>query len=228
MYNWNIFKSFTKGEWGLWIGSLIFIMLSFCFSSEKELLTLIASLIGVTALIFIAKGDVIGQVLTCVFSLFYAVISFRFHYYGEMITYLGMTSPIALLSVVSWLKHPYKKNEVEVASLKKSQFMTLGTLTIFVTWTFYFVLKYFETVNLCMSTISIATSFMASALMFLRSPYYAIAYASNDMVLILLWIMASIENVSYLPMVLCFMIFLVNDLYGFVNWKRMQKRQHQI
>ena len=79
--------------------------------------------------------------------------------------------------------------------------------------------------NLLFSTISITTSFVASYLTFLRSPYYAIAYSANDVVLIVLWIMASMENISYLPMVFCFIMFLANDLYGFYNWRRMRKRQ---
>ena len=82
-----------------------------------------------------------------------------------------------------------------------------------------------NTANLIFSTISITTSFVASYLTFLRSPYYAIGYSANDVVLIILWILASVEDISYLPMVACFIMFLFNDLYGFYNWRRMQKRQ---
>ncbi len=66
---------------------------------------------------------------------------------------------------------------------------------------------------------------MASALTFLRSPYYALFYAANDIVLIVLWSLASAENISYIPMVICFSCFFINDLYGFINWQRMKKRQ---
>ncbi|MBO5270667.1 MAG: nicotinamide mononucleotide transporter, partial [Clostridia bacterium] len=82
-----------------------------------------------------------------------------------------------------------------------------------------------HTENLLISTISVTTSFFAASLVFLRSPYYALAYAANDVVLIVMWIMASVEDISYLPMILCFVMFLLNDLYGFVNWRRMEKRQ---
>lgn len=66
---------------------------------------------------------------------------------------------------------------------------------------------------------------MAASLAMLRSSYYALFYAMNDIVLIVLWILATIENISYLPMVLCFFCFLVNDLYGFINWQKMKKTQ---
>ena len=71
------------------------------------------------------------------------------------------------------------------------------------------------------------TSFLAVYLTFRRSPYFALAYASNDVVLIILWTLAAMADVTYLSVLICFVMFLVNDLYGFVNWKRMQKRQLQ-
>ena len=50
-------------------------------------------------------------------------------------------------------------------------------------------------------------------------------YAANDIVLILLWIMATVENISYLSVVVCFAAFFVNDVYGYVNWKKMERHQ---
>lgn len=224
----NSFKSLTRLELILWLSSVAVIVLSFIVGSSRDVLTIIASLIGVTALIFVSKGDVLGQVLTVVFSLFYAVISFRFRYYGEMITYLGMTAPIAVLSAVSWFKNPYEngKNEVKIAKLTKVKTIVLMLLTVAVTVLFHFILKYFNNANLFMSTVSIATSFSASAFMLLRSPYYAVAYACNDVVLVILWIMASMEDISFLPMIVCFAIFLINDIYGFFNWRKMSRKQN--
>ncbi len=223
----NPFRKLTRSGWIIWSVSVVLVTLSFVLGSEFEPLTLAASLIGVTALIFLAGGDVWGQILTIVFSLFYSFISLKFHYYGEMITYLGMTAPIAALSVVSWLKHPYRKeeNEVEVAKLTAVKAIVLLVLTAIVTALFYFILEFFGTANLLVSTISIATSFLASALMFLRSKAYALAYAANDIVLIVLWVLASLEEPSYFPMIICFSAFLVNDLYGFYSWNKMHKRQ---
>ena len=78
------------------------------------------------------------------------------------------------------------------------------------------------------STISITTSFIAAYLTFRRSPYFALAYASNDIVLIVLWVLASFKDISYISVVICFVVFLVNDLYGFISWLRMMKRQEKV
>lgn len=222
----NPFKKLTKFEMGLWICSVVVIIVSFFASNRGDVLTLIASLIGVTALIFLAKGYVIGQILCIIFAVFYGIISFCFKYYGEMITYLCMSAPAAVASLISWIKHPYKNSdEVEVSRVGKKQIIFMFFLAILVTILFYFILSALNNANLFFSVLSVTTSFVASYLTFLRSPYYALGYVANDIVLIILWILAAIENISYIPMIFCFVMFLANDLYGFFNWKRMQARQ---
>ena len=135
--------------------------------------------------------------------------------------------PMSVFALISWIKNPYKgnKSEIEVNKLKRKEYIFISILAILVTFIFYFVLDYFNTANLIPSTISVTTSFLAVYLACRRSPYFAIAYASNDIVLIVLWVMASAEDISYISVVVCFAVFLVNDIYGFINWRRMQKRQ---
>lgn len=218
-------KSLNKFERILWIVSLTVVAASFVAGGSGDLLTLAASLTGVTALIFIARGDVMGQLLTVVFSLLYAAVSWEFRYYGEMATYVGMTMPIAAASVVTWLKNPYSENEVAVGSMTLRKWLILIAADIVATVLFYFILKALGTANLLFSTISVATSFLAAGLAMLRSPFYAAAYASNDLVLIVLWVYASFSDLSFLPMVLCFVMFFVNDMYGFYSWRKMFRRQ---
>ena len=98
-------------------------------------------------------------------------------------------------------------------------------LTIVVTVVFYFILKHFDTANIIPSTISVTTSFMAVYLTFRRCPTFALAYAANDIVLIVLWILASCMDMRNISVVVCFIAFLLNDVYGYISWQRMKKRQ---
>lgn len=220
------FKQLNTFERILWAVSLVVVTASFLLAPQKDYLSLAASLIGVTALIFVAKGLVLGQLLTVIFSVFYGIISVVFGYYGEAITYLLMTAPMAMAAIISWIRHPFEdSDEVEVAKLNKSTKIILAVLTAVVTVAFYFILGALGNKNLLISTLSVTTSFVAASLTFLRSPYYAIGYSLNDLVLIVLWIMAAISNPQYIPMIFCFVMFLANDLYGFIYWRRMEKRQ---
>ncbi len=224
----NLFYYFTNGEKILWGLSVFFIILSFGVFDKENYLTLTASLIGVTSLIFNAKGNPFGQFLMVVFSILYGIISYTFSYYGEMITYLGMTAPMAVFALVSWLKNPFKGNKSEVTvnkiTGKETTFMII--LTIIVTIVFYYILVTFNTANILPSTFSVTTSFLAVYLTFRRSEYFAIAYAANDIVLIILWILATMQNMMYLSVVVCFVAFFVNDLYGYISWRKMYLRQN--
>lgn len=223
----SIVGYFTRTELILWSVSVVLITVSFAIFDRQQYLTLAASLIGVTSLIFNAKGNPIGQFLMVVFSILYGIISFTFAYYGEMATYLGMTAPMAVFALIVWLKHPYKGNkaEVKVNHLQSKEIVFVSIITAIVTVAFYYILKSLNTANLITSTISVTTSFLAVYLTFRRSAYFALAYAANDIVLIVLWVMAMQTDISYLSVVICFVVFLINDIYGFVNWTKMQKRQ---
>ena len=225
----NYKKYFSTTEIILWLSSVILIVGSFCIFDRESYLVLCASLIGVTSLIFNAKGNPFGQLLMVIFSLLYGIISYTFSYYGEMITYLGMTMPMAIFALISWLKNPYNGNkaEVKVNSISKKENAFMWITTLIVTVVFYFILTYFNTANIVPSTLSVTTSFVAVYLTFRRSPYFAIAYALNDIVLIILWVLASFSDIRYVSVVFCFIAFLFNDIYGFINWQRIKERQNK-
>lgn len=221
------FHYFSKREFALWGISAFLILISFFLFDRENYLTLAASLIGVTSLIFNAKGNPFGQLLMVIFSLLYGIISYRYAYYGEMITYLGMTGPMAAFALLSWLKNPYNGNraEVRVNILKTKEIAFMAVLTAVVTFIFYYILAAFHTANLALSTLSVATSFAAVYLTFRRSAFFAAAYAVNDIVLIVLWILAALNDTSYFSVVICFLLFFINDMYGFTSWCGMQRQQ---
>ncbi len=223
----KFFKSFTVAEWLIWSLSAALIIASFLVFKNEQWHYLAGSLIGITALVLVSKGNPLGQILIIAFSVFYGVISYSFRYYGEMITYLCMSMPIAVVALVSWLKNPYNgnKSEVKVNSLNKKEWCVFAFLSAAVTVAFYFILKALKTPNLAVSTLSVLTSFSAAYLTARRSRFYALGYGANDIVLIILWSLAAVRDIVYLPIVICFVAFAALDTYGFISWSKMSKRQ---
>lgn len=223
----KLLSYFSRFEICLWCGSMLLAVISFAIFDRENYIMLISSIIGAAYLIFNAKGNPIGQVLLIIFSILYGVISYGFSYYGEMITYLGMSTPMAVLSLISWLKNPYNGNraEVKINSLKKKEIIFMFALTAVITFIFFFILKRFGTANLIPSTASVTTSFLAVYLTLRRSRCFTLAYAANDIILIILWILATLSDIAYMSVTICFLMFLVNDIYGYINWTKMYKRQ---
>ena len=223
----NPWKELSVKEWWLWSISMLIVTVSNLVGGSFDVLTLAATWVGITSLIFAAKGNVWAQFLMVAFSILYGIISFRFRYWGEMITYLGMTLPMAVWSAVTWLRNPSagSKSEVAIRKLEKKHFLFLLVLSIVVTGAFYFILRWLETPNIVFSTLSVTTSFLAASLTMLRSSYYALGYAANDLVLIVLWGLAAAKDPVYIPVIINFMIFFMNDMYGFMSWKKRERTQ---
>ena len=221
----KIFGNFTVTDYVLWGFSVAAIILSAVLFGNSDALTLVATLFGVTSLIFYAKGNIVGPVLMFVFCVIYGIISYSYAYYGELITYMFMSLPMAVFTIVSWLKHPSKedKSQVEINAVSLKETVLSFVAALVVTAVFYFILSALHTTNIVFSTISVATSFIAVYFSCRRSPYYALGYAANDIVLIILWALASRDDKKYISVVVCFVVFLINDLYGFFSWQRRKK-----
>lgn len=221
---WNYFSFFEKMLWGC---SMLMIGTSFIVFKGSGVLSMITSLIGATSLILCAKGNPAGQAVIVVFSLLYGIISYSFSYYGEMLTYMGMTAPMAVISLIIWLKNPIEESrtQVRIRRASVSEAAIIFLIAIPITVIFYFILKAWGTQNLIPSTLSVTTSALAVAFTARRCALYATAYALNDGVLLVLWTTASFHNSSYIPLVTCFAVFLVNDIYSYYNWNRLLKAQ---
>lgn len=138
--------------------------------------------------------------------------------------------PISIMSIVSWLKNKSNNNEnvVKVNKIHGKEYLYLSVFTIIATIGFYFLLKMLNTNELIISTVSLMTSLLASYLMFRRSSYYAVCFMLNDIILIILWSLVVINNsIAYLPTVITFIVFLINDTYGFIHWKMEEKKQNK-
>jgi len=223
----NPFKNFSKKDWVILIVSLTAVLTCNLLTPGVTWSTAVGVVVGAVALVFMARGDVWGQVLTVAFSILYGITSWQFRYYGEMITYLCMTLPMALMAVVSWLRHPFQGNqaEVEIHRLTRRQRWGLVWWCGIATIVLGILLWRLNTPNLLFSILSVSTSFTAAYLTFYRSSAYAIAYAANDVALIVLWVLASVKDISFTPMIACFSVFLLNDVYAYISWKHREKRQ---
>ncbi len=216
----------TVFEWALWLTSMTVTLVLYFIYPAEDPLSMIAALFGFSCLIFIAKGAIIGQVLCVIFATLYGIVSLRVGYYGEMLTYMCMSAPVAIFTIISWAKHPFKEtSEVAVRELRRRDVPRVAVACVLVTVLFHFVLRWLGCANLTVSTVSVITSFFAASLAFLRCPWFSLGYIANDLVLIVLWSLMLKADRSALSMVACFSLFLLHDLYGFISWQRMERRQ---
>jgi nicotinamide mononucleotide transporter PnuC len=218
---WNWF------EIGLLSVSVVAIIGCFVFSVDKNYLSLASSILGVVTVVFTSKGLLLAPVLSVVYSVIYTIISVSQRYYGEAIIYMLIMIPMQVVTIIGWFKNKKQDSDiVEVGKVSKKEYLILGGVTVALTFAFYFLLKWLNTAELVVSTISLITSALATYLVFRRCSYYALFYVLNDIILIVLWTIAmSREGVAFLPVVVSFYVFFINDVYGFIRWKKQEREQ---
>jgi len=179
----------------------------------------------ITALL-LAKGKYSCYIICFISTFFYAYISYINGYYGEIIVSLGLTLPLSIYGLVNWLKNLYNKHTVRIRNMSKRELMILIGSQFIMVFGYYLLLKVFNTNNLIVSTLSLVASVMASYCTARRSENGFIFYIINDLILITLWGLPVITgNLSLIPVLLCPMLLLVNDIYGVYNWKRLKEKQ---
>lgn len=222
------------GKWNLFEILLLSISLAatatiFFLGREKNPWSLLSSVFGIVCVIFTAKGNPVAQYLSIVFAVFYSVVSYQSRYYGEMLIYLFLMIPIHVACIVSWIRHRRdpESAEVRINSLRAREYLLLGMADCIVTVAFYFLLKALGTDELIVSTISLVSSVSAAYLMLRRSEYYAVCFIVNDIILLILWGLRVYHyGVSSLPTLITFVVFLINDVYGFLAWRKRRRRQN--
>ena len=223
----KLFKDWTNFEKLLLFGSIVIVsVVGICFKSD--LLTVSCSIVGIITALLLAKGKNLGQVFGLLITVLYSIVSFKNKYYGEVLIYSLLMLPMYVIGVFTWINHKNEKtNSVEINSIKKKEWMIVSCIFTIVFVGIYYLLKAFNTSELIVSTISVLASLFAVYLQIRRSRYSFSFYIVNDIILMFLWGIPVVHG-SYMlfPMFLNPTINLINDLYGFYNWKKTEKIQN--
>ena len=220
----KVFGHWHIAELILYIAGLVLIsVMSICFKASW--ISAVTGIFGLSCVMFTAKGKVIGIFLTWGMIVFYSILSFQNKYYGEVFINICMMFPMTIISLVAWLKHLGKDYVVKVNSITKKEIIIVSAVAVIAFVVFYFVLRALGTSQLIFSTISIVTSVLATYFQSRRSKYGFLSFLFNDAVLCVLWLMATLEDIKNISMLVAVALYVVCDIYGFVSWSVMQKRQ---
>jgi len=220
------FRDWSKFEIILILISIISIIVSGIIFNSYVIVT-ISSIISVVTALLQAKGKIESQFFALIECLLYAMVSYFNRYYGEVIFSLIFMLPMTIGAIISWITHKNVKTDtVEVNEVKLREWILLAFTSVIVFIGAYNILKYFNTSELLVSTISIIASLIAVYLLARRSKYCFIFYLINDIILIILWGLPVISGeLLLIPMVINPLTLFINDAYGSFNWNRMEKEQ---
>jgi len=220
-----MFKDWNKFEkWFLFLGILANCIATYLFKGTWIDFTY--TLLYFTGAILLAKGKVINYIITFIATFFYAYVSYKNGYYGEIIITFGMTLPLCIYGFVNWLKNLYNKDTVKIKDMSKKELTILLLSQCILVFGYYFLLKAFNTNNLIVSSLSLVSSVLATYCTARRSENGFIFFILNDLILMTLWFIPVIQgNLSVIPILISPCLLFINDCYGVYNWKKLKKEQ---
>ncbi|MBD5086513.1 MAG: nicotinamide mononucleotide transporter [Clostridiales bacterium] len=217
---WNIAESIFYV-----FGLALIITMSIVFKASW--ISAIAGIFGLSCVLFAAKGKVICVFLTWGMIVFYSLLSYQNKYYGEVFINLCLMFPMTVIQLVAWIRNLGKDHVVKVNSITKKEVFIVVLVACVAFVAFYFILRALNTSQLIISTISIVTSVLATYFQSRRSKYGFLAFLFNDVVLCVLWLFATLEDTANVAMLTAVALYVVSDIYGFISWGVLQKRQQK-
>ena len=217
----SYFGSWNNFECGLIILAIILI-LGVGVILNCELLSIIVAFLGIFSALCQTKGLVLGQFFGVILAILYSYISYINRYYGEIMVYLLMVLPMYIIGIYTWSKNrDWKTEKLKQSDIKLREWLFLFILNVILFIGLYILLKYFNTNQLFISTLSMNLNLSATYLLIRRSRYCFIVYLFNALILLLLWGLPVINgNIMFLPMVFDAGLLIVNNIYGMIKWTR--------
>lgn len=222
---------FSQVKWYEWLYMPLFIctiiVLGCVFKAGA--LVIFNSLSGILTVFFLAKGKMIGNVLGVIQSVFYIVISYFNAFYGEVLLCCCITIPIYIASIISWARNLNSKDKIVKVnkSLGWVEWVVSILSAVVISIGIYFLLDFFNTANLLVSTLSVFSCLMAGYLVVRRSEYNFVFYILNNIVCICLWVYAILQNneLGYITTIVQYCMFLILNIFGVFNWIKIKKVQ---
>lgn len=219
--NWSLFEKIF-----LLLGTFLAIFLT--FTLKASWIDLVYVLLYFWTSVLLSKGKYTCYVIGMISTFFYAFVSYKNAYYGEVIIALLCTLPLMIFGLINWVKHQDDTNTVIIKEVSKKELLLLLLSQLILFIGYYYLLKHFNTNNLLVSTFSIVASVIATYLTARRSEYGFIGYIINDVILIVLWCIPVFSGkIELLLDAFGPTLLLINDSYGIYNWKRIKKYQER-
>lgn len=223
----NYFKDWNTFEKTYVILSFMLIIATNILANGT-IITTLYNICYIAGAILAAKGKVENYIFWFVGVFIYSIISFNQHYYGEIIINIVISLPLMIIGIIDWLKHKDDVNNsivINNLSIKEISIVLLSQFIMF--FGYYYLLKFFNTEELIISSLSIVASVLAMYFEARRSELCYYSYLTNDVIILSLWLIPVIKgNTMLLSVVICPTLLFINDIYGVYNWKRLKKIQN--
>lgn len=219
-----------------WLIIFLAIQIALFVIEPDSWLATIAAISGILCVVFVGKGKISNYFFGLISVSLYAYISYTFNLYGEMMLNLLVYVPVQFIGFYFWQKNMTNQNtlnkagasEVIAKALNLKQWAILAVVTLIGTVTYIELLKYLGSALAVLDGATVVISIVAQVLMVLRYREQWALWIIVNIMTISLWAVLYFQNgETSLPLLVMYVMYLCNSVYGYYNWMKLEKRHRE-
>ncbi|AIT10179.1 nicotinamide mononucleotide transporter [Candidatus Francisella endociliophora] len=226
----NIFNGWSTLEIVWFVtATLTMLFISAYTAQQQVVLTIVATVTGITTILLIAKGKVLNFFFGLINNLTYAYVCYSQGIYGQFLLFLCFYFPMQFYGMHTWTKpqRTNENNDIITRVLTGSQRLKLS-VGIIVVATLYglIILKgvFNQQVGLFADSLTGVVAVVAIILMVNAYIEQWVLWIIINSLSTIIWLQQYLfgtgQGIAFLVM---WLIYLCNAIYGYINWLKLKK-----
>ncbi|QLB15234.1 nicotinamide riboside transporter pnuC [Mannheimia granulomatis] len=220
-----------------WLITFLAIQIGIFIYQPDTWIATIAAITGILCVVFVGKGKISNYLFGLISVSLYAYISYTFNLYGEMMLNLFVYVPVQFIGFYFWRKNMTRENtvnnagaeEVIAKSLTAKQWLIVIFSAIVGTVLYIELLKHLGSALAVLDGATVVISIVAQILMVLRYREQWALWIIVNIMTISLWAAMYFQNgETSLPLLVMYIMYLCNSIYGYYNWIKLSRNHQQL
>nr|WP_263327173.1 nicotinamide riboside transporter PnuC [Neobacillus sp. Marseille-Q6967] len=225
----GIWKNWTRFEI-VWLLTFTMVNIYLFFAWKDSLIGLISSISGMLCVVLVAKGKISNYYWGMIQTSTYAYIAYGYGLYGEVMLNALFYFPVQFIGIYLWKKNKTENGvrgeDVTIKRLSKTGWFYTVLVVLIFTVGYGFFLKYLGGNNVWTDSVTNVLSITAQIMMLKRLTEQWILWISVNVLSIFLWASAlGSQGGNDFSMLVMWSAFLVNSIYGYINWRKLYSQQ---
>lgn len=219
----NILKKYSLG-WYIYSTIVLVIALAACIYQNNSLIVVITTISGIIYVLLNAKVNKYGFVFGIINILLYGIILLNQKIYGGAIYNIVYGFPMLVYGYIIYSRDE-KKKQIGIKTIdSKVRTWAIVILTIVIAITAYVL----SLLNSNLVIIDSITIILGASGIYLASNKYKeqwIVWIIANTMNTIMWTILTIKNIENLPILVMWLVCLVNSIYGFFHWNKLNKEK---
>ena len=219
--DWNLFEK-------IWLLTFTLVNLYLFFIWQDSWIGLIASLTGMLCVVLTAKAKISSFYFGLINILAYSYVAYQSRYFGDVMLNMLYFLPMTFVGIYFWKRNlkNNKKGEVIVKSLNwAKRFIWFGSSIVILTF-YGLILTLIKGTLPFVDSATTVFSIIAIIMLNKRLTEQWIFWIIVDVLSIIMWAYIFITSGGDVSMLVMWSAFLVNAMYGYYNWRKLEKKQN--